>query len=257
MPSRLPSSSPSDFPSSSPSGSPSNLPSSSPSVCYDLSSATSTELATTVWRMPNDGIWKNTNYVGKSCQDLESEFSEDSERWCTLLSNGIFSDHSPKTACCFCGGGQFAESSCKDLSFSDVEENGIQCSDVEKLPNVSEFCVNHGDDTFSADGRTMKEACCVCGGGENVMSFVGPKLDERRLRMDSSWSDSIIRNSIADAELDVEEGDTKNINHNIFFHDQAEQLGDFSPVSFSIVCMSLICSFFSMETFFSYNSKKN
>jgi hypothetical protein len=180
--------------------------------------------------MPNDSIWQNSNYVGKTCQQLEADFSANPEKWCNVLSNGVVSDHTPRDACCFCGGGEFAEEFCENLSFSDVTaENAINCSDIEDLPNVDEFCIAHGDDTFSKNGLTMKEACCVCGGGENVIKYSGGKLTARKL---VDVSSPLVSSILTDLVSDLEDGsDTATVNHNIFYHDQVLLNGGFSPVS--------------------------
>ena len=166
---------------------PSGEPSSNPSECIDKLSKKD-GFDDEVWRMPNDSIWKDSSFVGHTCMELEQDFGEgNNAAWCETLSRGIFSDHTPMDACCACGGGIFLEASCTDLKFSDIEGMAFTCEILDSVPDVMEFCNEHGGNTFSSNGRTMAEACCACGGGEITTVQNKDKLEYQR-RLVSSGS---------------------------------------------------------------------
>ncbi len=153
------SSHPSSYPSSEPSVSsqPSSDPSFAPSICEDEPN----------WVMPNETIWENSSFAGRSCTELELLVNLDhSEELCNFLSQGISSTKRPREACCFCGGGKLVQPSCVDLEWSTLDEFNIDCAFVEEGTNDPEaFCDEFGDEYFSPDQLSLSQACCVCGGG--------------------------------------------------------------------------------------------
>ena len=170
-PSASPSEAPSSNPSENPSQEPSHIPSSTPSIsCKDSPN----------WRMPNDSIWKTSKFAHKTCDELAMYVNEEnSKSLCDFLSQGIHSDICANDACCFCGGGSYADddSMCTDLVFSTMSASNLNCSFVESSPDPNKFCQDFGDESFSSDGITINEACCICGGGKkcsggNCLHFI-------------------------------------------------------------------------------------
>lgn len=68
------------------------------------------------------------------------------------------------------------QSSCVDLPWEfDASLQGggnitISCSDFQNLQNPTQYCYSQDILSVKVDGRTIRDACCVCGGGESASS---------------------------------------------------------------------------------------
>ena len=106
-----------------------------------------------------------------TCDELASFVSvEKHEDWCSFLSQETSSGKSANEACCFCPeGGKLQKTPCEDYtdwSFSGTNGD-FGCdfvlnyfTDLDKVCNADEDRI-----LISFNGVTVKEACCVCGGG--------------------------------------------------------------------------------------------
>lgn len=128
--------------------------------------------------MPNDSIWRGTKFANKTCDELEAYSSpENYPKFCRFLSNGIYSGDCVMEACCFCGGGVLAPNRCRNLQFSNLDGTNIDCTMIETSPSPSSFCDEFGNESFTTDGLTIAQACCVCGGGEKYLELDDPNSD--------------------------------------------------------------------------------
>lgn len=135
------------------------------------------------WTMPGDSMWRFSKFRGETCPELESFISSDSKSsrktFCNVLSQQITSGPTANNACCFCGGGTIndemaSEPTCYDMKFYTVEneESDFDCSFIEDNANAEDVCNEFGNETFSSDGLTIKDACCICGGSFSITFFV-------------------------------------------------------------------------------------
>ncbi|EJK73065.1 hypothetical protein THAOC_05334, partial [Thalassiosira oceanica] len=142
------------------------------------------------WAQPDEGVWSSTAFANMTCAALEATVSnassEEQEKWCSFLSQGVFSVPSANQACCFCGGGDHVEPKCSNMVWNTMQPS-VDCDFIDSLPSadIDSFCATFGDETFVQDGLTLKEACCACGGGElNMNRNAGRRLHKSRSLQD-------------------------------------------------------------------------
>ena len=190
-PSTKPSLLPSVRPSKEPSLLPSDEPSSTPSECVDEEG----------WF-----VGGNSSFAGLFCRSLY----KGREGWCAAIlseQNSTNIGKSVQEACCFCGGSTFKStvpsllptgspsmsyiptiepipssqpSDCEnepDWHFFSIDNNILGCDNI--ISNDEEdMCARFSDIDY--DGKTVMEACCICGGGKHQsrQPSDGPSLSQ-------------------------------------------------------------------------------
>jgi len=161
-----------------------------PNGCQDLPKYANGSQVTpaAIWAMPDDSVWSNTPFAGKTCSELETSVPINDPvgrlKFCEFLSQGIYSGPCALESCCFCGGGMHNfEARCENIEWNTMTDSGqgFNCEFInDHVTDKSKFCSDFGGVSFAADGLTMGEACCACGGGNR--HFEHKFANRRRLQ---------------------------------------------------------------------------
>ena len=137
------------------------------------------------------------------------------EKFCKAISQPAIDTKCALEACCFCGGGDLIELSCGDLGNWRLgeEDANFGCKEIEQASNVTEFCELYKD--FISDGMTVRESCCICGGGEKHVAHSSTINDAEE--------EILSQRRLEDEEIDQV---TKNYNVNTWKYTYTTALGE-------------------------------